>query len=71
MAPGARGVRSDGPGTHYLLQKLAGLSHKNQSESDDLNQVVAKHGHWGFRLCFDWMRDQGRILESQTVLEDL
>ena len=24
-----------------------------------LNQVVAKHGRWGFRLCFDWMRNQG------------
>ena len=26
---------------------------------DVLNQVVAKHGRWGFRLCFDWMRNQG------------
>jgi putative transposase len=24
-----------------------------------LNQVVAKNGRWGFRLCFDWMRNQG------------
>jgi putative transposase len=26
---------------------------------DVLNQVVSKHGRWGFRLCFDWMRNQG------------
>jgi putative transposase len=26
---------------------------------DVLNQVVAKHGRWGFRLCFDWMCNQG------------
>jgi putative transposase len=24
-----------------------------------LNQIVAKYGRWGFRLCFDWMRNQG------------
>jgi hypothetical protein len=24
-----------------------------------LNQVVAKNGRWGFRLCFDWMRMHG------------
>lgn len=24
-----------------------------------LNQVVAKNRRWGFRLCFDWMRNQG------------
>ena len=24
-----------------------------------LNQVVAKNGRWGFRLCFDWMRNHG------------
>ncbi len=26
---------------------------------DVLNQVVAKHGRLGFRLCFDWMRNRG------------
>ena len=26
---------------------------------DVLNQLVAKHGRWGFRFCFDWMRNQG------------
>ena len=24
-----------------------------------LNQVLAKNGRWGFRLCFDWMRMHG------------
>ena len=24
-----------------------------------LNQVVAKNGRWGFRLCFDWLRNHG------------
>ena len=22
-----------------------------------LNQVVDKNGRWGFRLCFDWIRN--------------
>ncbi len=26
---------------------------------DVLNQVVAKHGRWGFRLRFDWICNQG------------
>ncbi len=26
---------------------------------DALNTIVAKHGHWGFGLCFDRLRNQG------------
>jgi putative transposase len=26
---------------------------------DVLNQIVAKHGRWGFGLCFYWMRNHG------------
>jgi putative transposase len=32
-----------------------------------LNQVVAKNGRWGFRLCFDWMRNQGYALNHKRV----
>ena len=32
-----------------------------------LNQVVAKHGRWGFRLCFDWMRNQGHAWNHKRV----
>ncbi len=32
---------------------------------DMLNRVVAKHGCWGFRLCFDWLRIQS-YLEPQA-----
>ena len=32
-----------------------------------LNQVVAKHGRWGFRLCFDWMRNQGYAWNHKRV----
>jgi len=28
---------------------------------DVLNQIVAKHGRWGFGLCFSWMRNNGYI----------
>lgn len=24
-----------------------------------LNEVITKHARWGFRLCFDWIRNQG------------
>lgn len=32
-----------------------------------LNQVLAKHGRWGFRLCFDWMRNQGYAWNHKRV----
>lgn len=32
-----------------------------------LNQVVAKNGRWGFRLCFDWMRNQGHEWNHKRV----
>ena len=32
-----------------------------------LNQVVARHGRWGFRLCFDWMRNQGYAWNHKRV----
>ena len=32
-----------------------------------LNQVVAKNGRWGFRLCFDWMRNQGYAWNHKRV----
>ncbi len=28
---------------------------------DVLNQIVAKHGRWGFGLCFSWMRNNGYL----------
>ena len=32
-----------------------------------LNQVVAKHGRWGFRLCFDWVRNQSYAWNYKRV----
>ena len=32
-----------------------------------LNQVVAKNGRSGFRLCFDWMRNQGYAWNHKRV----
>ena len=29
--------------------------------------MVAKHGRWGFRLCFDWMRNQGYAWNHKRV----
>ena len=31
------------------------------------NQVVTKNGRWGFRLCFDWMRNQGYECNRKRV----
>ncbi len=32
-----------------------------------LNQIVAKNGRWGFRLCFDWMRNHGYVWNHKRV----
>jgi len=34
---------------------------------DVLNQIVAKHGRWGFGLCFNWMRNNGYLWNHQRV----
>ena len=35
--------------------------------ADALNQVVAKNGRWGFRLCFDYLRNQGHTWNHKRV----
>jgi putative transposase len=42
-------------------KKPAELKEKDQPEMDALNQVVGKHGRWGFGLCFAYLRNQGHI----------
>ena len=34
---------------------------------DVLNQIVAKHGRWGFGLCFSWMRNNGYLWNHKRV----
>jgi putative transposase len=34
---------------------------------DVLNQIVAKHGRWGFELCFYWMRNYGYTWNHKRV----
>ena len=34
---------------------------------DVLNQIVAKHGRWGFELCFYWMRNHGYAWNHKRV----
>jgi putative transposase len=34
---------------------------------DVLNQIVAKHGRWGFGLCFSWMRNKGYLWNHKRV----
>ena len=43
--------------TYY--KKPVGLNQKDQPVIDALNQVVGKHGRWGFGLCFAYLRNQG------------
>ena len=43
--------------TYY--KKPAGLKEKDRPVMDALNQVVGKHGRWGFSLCFAYLRNQG------------
>ena len=34
---------------------------------DALNQVVGKHGRWGFSLCFAYLRNQGYTWNHKRV----
>jgi putative transposase len=34
---------------------------------EGLNQALAKNGRWGFGLCFDWLRTQGRPWNRKRV----
>ena len=54
--------------TYY--KKPVGLNQKDQPVIDALNQVVGKHGRWGFGLCFAYLRNQSS-LEPQAGLADL
>ena len=38
---------------------------------DVLNQIVAKHGRWGFGLCFSWMRNNGLTSSHELDISDL
>ena len=48
-------------------KKPAGLREKNQPVMDVLNQVVGKHGRWGFSLCFTYLRNQGHTWNHKRV----
>ena len=39
--------------------------------ADALNQVVAKNGRWGFRLCFDYLRNQGHTGKRAAAVMSL
>ena len=43
--------------TYYKIP--AGLYEQDQSIIDALNQVVGKHGRWGFGMYFAYLRNQG------------
>jgi putative transposase len=34
---------------------------------EGLNQALAKNGRWGFRLCFDWLRNHGHRWNHKRV----
>src|SRR5262245_10217139 len=34
---------------------------------EGLNQALAKNGRWGFRLCFDWLRNRGHRWNHKRV----
>lgn len=42
-------------------------SAKDAPVVDMLNQIVAKHGRWGFGLCFSWMRNNGYLWNHKRV----
>jgi len=51
--------------TYY--KKPVGLNQKDQPVIDALNQVVGKHGRWGFGLCFAYLRNQGHPWNHKRV----
>jgi putative transposase len=51
--------------TYY--KKPAGLREKDRPVMDALNQVVGKHGRWGFGLCFAYLRNQGHTWNRKRV----
>ena len=40
---------------------------KDQPVIDRLNEVVARHGRWGFWKCFHWMRQRGAAWNHKRV----
>jgi putative transposase len=40
---------------------------RDGSVVDVLNQIVTKHGRWGFWLCFSWMRNNGYLWNHKRV----
>lgn len=40
---------------------------KDQPVIDQLNEVVARHGRWGFWKCFHWMRQRGATWNHKRV----
>ena len=51
--------------TYY--KKPAGLREKDRPVMDALNQVVGKHGRWGFGLCFAYLRNQDHAWNHKRV----
>lgn len=48
-------------------ERPVGKAKADEPVIEVLNQVVAKHGCWGFRLYFDWMRNQGYAWNHKRV----
>jgi putative transposase len=48
-------------------RKPTDRSVKDAPVVDVLNQIVAKHGRWGFGLCFSWMRSNGYLWNHKRV----
>ena len=51
--------------TYY--KKPVGLKEEDRPVMDALNQVVGKHGRWGFGLCFAYLRNQGHTWNHKRV----
>ncbi len=50
-----------------LLPQAHGSIGNDAPVVDVLNQIVAKHGRWGFGLCFSWMRNNGYLWNHKRV----
>jgi len=66
--PVARACRALGTARAAWYRPPADRTGKDAPVIERLNQVVSKHGRWGFWKCFHWIRQRGETWNHKRVL---